>query len=195
MTAKPPKPTIKEATTIEVAVEKTTAGKPTTWIGIDPGYDRIGWAIGSIRQDRQLEIKDYGCLETTRQKPLVERFQELDNQLTKLVKSHHITQAAVETLFFARNTTTAINVSQARGVILSCLFRTQVKIFDYNPTQIKLAVTGNGRASKGAVAKMVRLQTKLPPGRQLDDALDAIATLITHHVTMQGAAALERSYG
>jgi crossover junction endodeoxyribonuclease RuvC len=152
-------------------------------MGIDPGYDRIGWAVGALTQGR-LSVTAYGCIETNRQASRIERYQQLDTDLTQLLTQHQPTEAGVETLFFSKNQTTAMQVAEARGIIMSALFRQQVAIFDYNPMQIKQAVTGTGRADKTAVEKMVRLQLRLPPTaapkKELDDTLDALAILLTH---------------
>lgn len=76
-----------------------------------------------------------------------------------------------------------MRVSEARGIILACLLREHCHIFEYNPVEIKQAVTGNGVANKTAVEKMVRMQTTLPQNKRLiDDAIDAIAVSITHAV-------------
>lgn len=126
----------------------------------------------------------YGCIETSKDEARVERYRQLDTTLTEILTKFHPTEAGVESLFFSKNQTTAIPVAEARGVILSALLRHQVEVFEYNPVTIKQAVTGSGRADKAAVEKMVRLQLQLPPvqgrKRDLDDALDALAVLVTH---------------
>lgn len=150
-------------------------------IGLDPGYDRLGWGIGEVQRG-QLTVLAYGCIQTSASSDRLERYQQLDTTLTQLLQQYHPSEAGVETLFFSKNQTTAIHVAEARGVILSTLLRHQVRIYEYNPMSIKQAVTGTGRADKQAVEKMVRLQLKLPPttGKVLDDALDALAILLTH---------------
>ena len=91
----------------------------------------------------------------------------------------------LESLVFFRNYTTVIPVAQARGILLASLIRHQVKIVEYSPPQIKMSVTGFGRADKKAIEKMVRLQFKfdelaLGQTRVLDDTFDAMAVLLTH---------------
>lgn len=150
-------------------------------IGLDPGYDRIGWGIGQVTQGH-LTVLAYGCIETSPGDQRINRYQQLDTALTQLLQEYGPCEAGVETLFFSKNQTTAIHVAEARGVLLSALFRHQVAVYEYNPMSIKLAVTGTGRADKKAVEKMVRLQLKLPPttAKVLDDTLDALAILLTH---------------
>lgn len=150
-------------------------------MGIDPGYDRIGWGVGTIEKGH-LTVQAYGCIETDKKSPRLQRYQQLEVALSELVSTYSPTEAGVETLFFSKNQTTAIHVAEARGIILSTLLRNKVSVSEYNPMEIKLSVTGNGKADKKAVEKMVRLQLHLPPttGKQLDDALDALAILLTH---------------
>ncbi|MBD3279706.1 MAG: crossover junction endodeoxyribonuclease RuvC [Candidatus Pacebacteria bacterium] len=156
--------------------------KHTVVLGIDPGYDRIGWAVGQISR-RQLKLQDYGCLTTSKKLPLMQRYQQLIKQTQQLIKKFRPQQLAIESLFFFKNKKTALKVSEARGVMLAELLKQQVKVFEYTPLQIKQAVTGYGRANKQAVAKMVRLQLKLTQKKIIDDAIDALAVLITHQVS------------
>jgi crossover junction endodeoxyribonuclease RuvC len=161
------------------------AKSPTiTIMGIDPGYDRVGWAVGQAHGS-QIKVLGYGCVETDKTKSLIERYHQIDTQLVEILTTHRPTEAAVESLFFFKNQTTAMHVSEARGVIISCLFRQNVTFAEYTPLQIKQAVTGFGRADKKAVEKMVRLQLGLnevssKSEQLLDDTLDALAILITH---------------
>lgn len=155
---------------------------PITILGIDPGYDRIGWAVAKLTGSTMVDVS-CGLIQTQRTQSLVERYHDLDQQLSTLLQTHHPQEAAVETLYFSQNKTTALKVAEARGVILSCLLRHQVKICEYNPMTIKQAVTGYGKADKPAIDKMVRLQLGkfLNPGqKQIDDTMDALAVLLTH---------------
>lgn len=151
-------------------------------LGIDPGYDRIGWAIG-LGLGSHPEIINYGCIQTKKNDSLVKRYQTLDDELSKIISLEQPHELAIETLYFSKNKKTALQVSEARGVILSCCFRHQLNIHEYHPNQIKLAVTGNGQANKVAMEKMVRLQLKIPKEKIIDDAIDAIAIVLTHAVT------------
>ncbi len=158
------------------------APQPITIIGIDPGYDRVGWCIGKIEKG-QFKIVTYNCIETTGMKDIIERFRKVDTELTEILQKYQPTEAAIETLFFSSNKTTAMRVSEARGVIISALFRQQVQITEYNPMAMKVAVTGNGRAAKPDIERMLRLQFRLDNDKILDDALDAIGMAITHTVS------------
>ncbi|MBU0576594.1 crossover junction endodeoxyribonuclease RuvC [Patescibacteria group bacterium] len=151
-------------------------------LGIDPGYDRIGWAIGLPSQDKP-QILDFGCIQTNKNSSLVERYQLTESRLTEIITKHQPQELAIETLFFSVNKKTALQVSEARGMILGCCARHQLDIFEYHPNQIKLAVTGDGHADKTGVEKMIRLQLKIPHKKIIDDAIDAMAIVFTHMVT------------
>ncbi len=152
-----------------------------TLLGIDPGYDRVGWAIGQVN-GAKIAVLGFGCIETDKNQTLIQRYQQIDTQLQEILEQFQPVEAAIESLFFFKNQTTAMHVSEARGVIISCLFRHQVGFAEYTPLQIKQAVTGFGRADKKAVEKMVRLQLGLTQTNEkiLDDTMDALAILITH---------------
>jgi crossover junction endodeoxyribonuclease RuvC len=87
---------------------------------------------------------------------------------------------AVEKLFFARNVTTAMTVAQARGVVLLCGSQNNLEIAEYTPLQIKMAITGYGRADKKQIQEMVRIHLGLAEVPKPDDCADALAAALTH---------------
>lgn len=151
-------------------------------LGIDPGFDRIGWAVGG-EQNSTIAVTDCGCIITSRAQSLPERYQNIDTELSQIIQQYHPTHLAIEKLFFAKNSTTALHVSEARGVILSCAIRHGLVVTEHHPNTIKLTVTGVGNADKVAVEKMVRLQVKLPSTKLVDDTIDAVAILMTDLLT------------
>lgn len=151
-------------------------------MGIDPGFDRMGWAVG-VWSNQQWQQLDYGCLITDPQATIFDRYQQLQKDLAALLAEFSPQVVGVETLFFSTNRTTALRVSEARGLIIAELIRTGAEIVELHPNQIKLAVTGNGQADKTAVAKMVRLGLQLGEQAIIDDAMDALAGLITCKTT------------
>jgi crossover junction endodeoxyribonuclease RuvC len=167
-------------------IRTARTSKSLTLCGIDPGYDRLGWAVG-ILTGSKLEKIQYGTIETDPAASLFERYGAIDQQLTELFSHFHPCEAAVESLFFNKNVTTALHVSEARGVLMSCLYRHNIQLFEYTPPQIKLAVTGNGKADKAAVERMLRLQLGLKNEKVLDDAMDAVAALLTHAVSRKSS--------
>ncbi|MGD9129836.1 MAG: crossover junction endodeoxyribonuclease RuvC [Candidatus Woesebacteria bacterium] len=157
---------------------------PHSILGIDPGYDRLGWAIAQNLNDQWTKIH-YGCIQTKKKDDLFKRYQDLNQELEKIIQQFKPDQAAVESLFFFKNKKTALQVSEARGIILACLIKNKVKIFEYTPLQIKEAVTGFGRADKKSVEKMVRLEFQLNDQKIIDDAIDALALILTHHILIK----------
>jgi crossover junction endodeoxyribonuclease RuvC len=148
-----------------------------TCIGIDPGYDRLGWAVGEV-STTGLKIVAYDCIQPPKNVDVWQRYAALESQLSQVLEKYAPTKAGIESLFFSKNQTTAMKVAEARGVILSSLVRHQVAITEFNPMQIKQQVTGNGRADKKAMAKMIELEYQLP-AKTLDDTIDAIGCLMT----------------
>lgn len=147
-------------------------------LGIDPGIDRLGWAIinhqGSIDQ-----WIDSGCILTDRSATLPERLLAAGKELQAIIVQHHPDVVGVEELFFAKNAKTAMMVGQARGVVLYVAAHVRVPIIELTPNEIKLSVTGSGNADKKQVEKMVRLIIKnLPNGKRLDDEMDAMAVAL-----------------
>lgn len=147
-------------------------------IGIDPGYDRVGLAVG--RKNREgWQLLDYHCIQTDKKKTLFARYEQIAMQVEEVVKKHKVTEAGIESLFWFKNQSTALQVSEARGVIIASLFRNGIKIAEYTPLQIKQSLTGYGRADKKAVEKMVRMELSLDD-KIIDDTIDALAIMICH---------------
>lgn len=145
-------------------------------LGIDPGSRRIGYGVVEYaRGIRYIEAgilpiqatDDYGALV------------EANRSLEKLLKKFKPVAVGFEKLFVMRNQKTAMRVSETRGSLLLACLRQQCQVHEYTPNEVKLATTGNGRADKKSVEKMVRLTLALPVTKMLDDALDALAVAIT----------------
>ncbi|MBD3250341.1 MAG: crossover junction endodeoxyribonuclease RuvC [Candidatus Pacebacteria bacterium] len=151
-----------------------------TILGIDPGYGRLGWAIGR-KVGSGWEKIELGCIETSKDQDLYQRYSTLEKELQKIIDQYQPTEAGIETLFFVKNQKTAMAVSESRGVVIATLIRNKIKVFQYAPNQIKSTVAGHGKADKRAVEKMLRMEFSLP-NNVLDDALDALAVVLTHSV-------------
>ncbi len=147
-------------------------------LGIDPGSGIIGF--GLVQKAHQPKMLDAGVIKTTIGLDDNLRLQELYDSLSELIAEIKPDIAAVEKLFFAQNVTTAMNVSQARGVILLALTQAGLPIYEYTPLQIKMAMTGYGRATKAQIQEMVRVQLGLKKKPTPDDAADALAVALTH---------------
>ncbi len=147
-------------------------------LGIDPGYERLGWGVLS-REHGVYTYIDSGCIRTSKTDSDARRLADLSLKLHTIITHYSPDQAVVESLFFSNNQKTALLVAQARGVILSQLAIEGVKVLERTPPQIKSAVTGDGQADKKAVEKMVRLQIKGIPEDVLDDTIDALAAALS----------------
>ena len=147
-----------------------------TIIGIDPGYGRIG--VGIIRQERShLRCMAYECI-TPPKGVFADRLFMIYTSLSDLFMRHKPAIVSVEKLYFFKNTATAIDVSQARGVILLAARVLNIPICEYTPLQVKQAISGYGMADKQQVQRMVKILLKLPTIPRPDDAADALALAI-----------------
>lgn len=148
-------------------------------LGIDPGIGRAGWAIVEA-QNSKLKAQNYGCIETEVNSPVHERLQIVYESVKELFVKYEPDALAIEDLFFNTNAKTALIVGQARGVVLLAAAQNKVPIAVYTPLEVKVAVTGYGRAEKGQVGQMVKMLLKLDKLPKLDDTTDALAIALTH---------------
>ncbi len=153
-----------------------------TILGVDPGSARLGWGIIKNHSGKQT-VGEYGCLETSKGKSDAARLKDLYDQFITVIKTHQPDAVAVEDLFFFKNQTTIIKVSQAKGVILLAAETLKLPSFSYSPLQIKMAVTGYGRADKNQVQQMVKSILNLESIPKPDDTADALAVALTHAFT------------
>jgi len=149
-------------------------------IGIDPGTALTGYGILSEKTDGSLKTIDYGIIETSHKEHTHNRLLKINSDLERVLSLHSIQSAAVERLYFQKNVKTALSVGQARGVILFTLAKFNIEIFEYNPVEIKQAITGFGQASKMQMQEMVKILLGLEEIPKPDDAADALAVAICH---------------
>ncbi|MBY0309724.1 crossover junction endodeoxyribonuclease RuvC [Patescibacteria group bacterium] len=147
-------------------------------LAIDPGFDRLGVAIIDRVAGKETLVFST-CLTSTRGTPLPERLGMLGNELSTIIKAHEPTDLAIETLFFNKNVKTAIDVAQARGMVLYLGQSNGCLVHEYSPQQVKVAVTGYGASDKTAVFSMVKRLIANAPEKAHDDEYDAIAVGIT----------------
>ena len=146
-------------------------------IGIDPGLGRVGYGIIEIQSQKKI-LLDCGIIETKQNKKEEDRLLEIFNDLNTLIDHWKPDIAAVEKFFFYRSSTT-ISVVQARGVIMMVLASKKIKISEYAPAQVKLAITGTGKASKTEVLEAVMYNLDLEYAPKPDDSADALAIALT----------------
>ncbi|MFW6008115.1 MAG: crossover junction endodeoxyribonuclease RuvC [archaeon] len=146
-------------------------------LGIDPGYDRVGYGIVEKNGNKFKEIT-YGVISTSAKKKFIERVYQIDKKLNELVKKYSPEYVGVEKLFFQKNKTTAMKVSEARGIIMLNVFKNNLEIFEFTPNQIKQAVTGYGKADKKQIQFMIKNLLKLEKIPKPDDAADALGVAL-----------------
>jgi len=147
-------------------------------LGIDPGYDRLGFAIIAVNGSRAKAI-DFGVITTNKSDDFGCRLLQLEKDLTYLIKEHKPDLLVMEKLFTTVNQKTAMKVAESRGVVTLTVARYKLPVVEFTPNQVKSAVTGNGAADKKAVQKMVTKLFNLSHVPKPDDAADALAIALT----------------
>ena len=148
-------------------------------MGIDPGYAIVGFGV-IAKNHNVIAPVSHGVITTKAGTELSLRLQIIYEQMNLLLAKHKPDCLAIEKLFFNTNNKTAIDVAQARGVLLLCVRQAGIPIFEYTPLQVKTALTGYGRAVKTQVQEMTCRLLKLKEIPKPDDAADALAMAICH---------------
>ena len=148
-------------------------------LGLDPGTASTGFGVISVMGNR-LRTLEYGVVETPAGVPLEQRLECIYGEIEGLLGRHRPVATAVESLFFNANVRTALAVGHARGVTLLACSQAGCEVFEYTPQQVKQAVVGYGRASKGQVMEMVRVLLGLSETPRPDHAADALGVAICH---------------
>ena len=143
-------------------------------LAIDPGYERVGIAI--LGKDTLVFSE---CFKTSSKIPFSERLFLIGREIESVIKKYKPKLLAIEKLFFATNQKTAMSVSEAKGVIVYEAKKAGLKIFEYTPLEIKIAVTGYGKSDKKSVIDMVKKLIKINENKNSDDEIDAIAVGLT----------------
>lgn len=150
-----------------------------TILGIDPGYAIVGFGVLSSEGGAQ-KLLACGAINTEAGIPMPRRLLQIAEDLEALVGRFHPDVMAIEELYFNQNITTGIGVAQARGVIVMTAAKLGLPIAEYNPSQVKQAVAGYGKAEKRQVMEMTKRLLKLPAVPKPDDAADAVAIALCH---------------
>lgn len=148
-------------------------------LGIDPGIGRTGWGVIDMEKNVP-KAEKFGCIETFQTERIEQRLQFLYKNMCEIVTMHKPDVVSVEELFFNTNTKTALVVGQARGVILLAAALKDIPVVVYTPLQVKMAVTGYGRAEKKQIGQMVKTLLSLKVIPRPDDISDALANALTH---------------
>lgn len=146
-------------------------------LGIDPGTATTGFGVIEKNAGKLISI-DCGVFSTPKELPMSNRLLIIYEDIKEIIDHHKPDVIAVEQLFFARNVTTAITVGQARGVVLLAAQKSDLKLLEFTPLQVKQSVTGYGQATKKQVQEMVKKILNLDKIPKPDDAADALAIAI-----------------
>ncbi|MBQ3265567.1 MAG: crossover junction endodeoxyribonuclease RuvC [Ruminococcus sp.] len=148
-------------------------------LGIDPGYAIVGWGVIEFQGTAHRPVA-FGAITTEAHTDFNVRLKHIYDDMVELIGKSKPDVMSIEKLYFNTNTTTAILVAQARGVILLAAEQAHIPVYEYTPLQVKTAVTGYGKALKPQVMEMTRRLLHLKEVPKPDDTADALALAITH---------------
>ncbi len=152
-------------------------------LGIDPGTATTGYGAIKVKNQR-IKVKNnliclgYGCIKTSPDLNDAERLRIISQEMNKIINAYKPKILAVEKLYFFKNLKTALPVSQARGVILLSAAKKKIPIFEITPLQVKMTISGYGRADKKQIQEMVKIILNLKEIPKPDDAADALGMAI-----------------
>jgi len=155
-------------------------------LSIDPGFERVGMAVLEKNTSGKERLIHSECFKTKPSLPFPERLNLIGGRVRELIGKHKPEALSIEKLYFETNQKTAMRVSEARGVIIYEAAREGIPVHEYTPLQIKIAVTGYGKADKDQVNSMVQKLIPLPGKISSDDEMDAIACGLTCLASVRG---------
>lgn len=148
-------------------------------LGIDPGYATVGYGVVAKMGNRYKSL-EHGAIVTPAGMDFNRRIEIIYDRLSEIAEKHKPEVASIEKLYFQNNQKTAINVAEARGVVLLAMQKNNVKVHEYTPLQVKSSITGYGRAEKYQVMEMTKRLLCLTEVPKPDDTADALALAICH---------------
>jgi len=157
---------------------KETPRKPYRVLGIDPGGTITGWGLVS-KTGNKLSLEASGVIRTKRGAPFSFRLRQLHEGMTEVLAAHGPDAVAIEAVFHAEHARSALQLGHARGVLILAAAQHDLEPFEYPPSTVKKAVTGDGSADKDQVRKMVSLLLKEEVAGPADQS-DAVAVAICH---------------
>jgi crossover junction endodeoxyribonuclease RuvC len=162
-------------------------------LGIDPGLAATGYGVIRCEGSRVRHVT-HGAIRTSPRDAVGERLLQLHEQLLAVIEAHRPEGAGIETVYFSKNSSSAIPVAQARGVILFTLAECGVTFAEYTPAALKQAIVGRGKAEKIQIQETLRMLFNLPELPVPDHAADALAVALCHANTSQFVALLEKGH-
>jgi len=142
-------------------------------IGIDPGYERCGFAV--LEKTTKVKVLTYGCMRTKSSDPFIVRQSEIADDFQQLLEKYKPDILSIEDLFFAKNVKTGLKVAQIRGVLIYLAEKFGCKILEPKPSEAKSFFCGDGKADKKTMQKMAKLTFNLKQTPKLDDTADSLA--------------------
>ncbi|OGJ45507.1 crossover junction endodeoxyribonuclease RuvC [Candidatus Peregrinibacteria bacterium RIFCSPLOWO2_02_FULL_48_14] len=153
-------------------------------LGIDPGLATTGFAVLEV-QNGTKKLLTTGVIRTAKNLNLSERLKEIYKDIQAIIKEYKPNTCAIEQIFFSKNITTGIQVSHARGVVLLALEQASVPYQEFSPSAMKRLLTGNGKADKKSIQKMLCLELGLKSVPKPDDAADALSLALCLSSTLR----------
>jgi len=148
-------------------------------IGIDPGLARMGYGVLEVTNG-EIRAVCYGCTETSGKDRASERLLKIYTEVGILFEKYQPAHLSLEKLFFTRNISSAMGVSEVRGIILLAAEQRKIPVAEYTPNQVKQAITGSGRADKRQMQEMIKRLLRLTEIPTPDDAADALSIALCH---------------
>ncbi len=148
-------------------------------LGVDPGTLVTGFGVLE-KNGSGCKVLEFGCVKLSSRDGFPQRLKKIYDELTDVIKRHRPDEFAIEDLFYAQNVKVALKMGHARGVAILAAANHQIPTAEYSPREVKMAVVGNGGASKQQVQKMIQQILKLQHPPEPMDASDALAVAICH---------------
>lgn len=149
-------------------------------LGVDPGVTRCGLGVVDVQPNRSASLVAVGVVGSSSELPLAQRLLVISESIDEWLDKHAPDVLAVERVFSQTNLSTVMGVAQVSGIVIAAAAKRGLPVAMHTPSEVKAAVTGNGRADKAAVTKMVTRILKLAVAPSPADAADALALAITH---------------
>lgn len=149
-------------------------------LGVDPGTNNLGYAVLSI-ENRKLMVLEHGVFRLRKMDSHQDKLYQIFLKIVEIIEKFQPSEMAIEAPFHGKNVQSMLKLGRAQGVAIAAALHQQILVQEYSPKKIKLAVTGNGNASKEQVAAMVDQLVTNPIDRDLLDATDALAAALCHH--------------
>ena len=149
-------------------------------IGIDPGFARLGYGVIEVVKEGNRPVC-YGCIETSgKALSPSQRLLKIYTEVEVLLDTYQPGYLSLEKLFFQKNISSAMSVSEVRGIVLLAAGQRNIPVTEYTPNQVKQAITGSGRADKRQVQEMIKRLLQLEEIPRPDDAADALSIALCH---------------